>query len=264
MGINSVKSLAAYKIWVGLTLALVLLILLTLFLTRPEPRIISPQVQSLLDIRSASAIPVEVHFHAGFPRNVLADVSVSGTNSLDQARKFLQRYADLYQQQHPDVELPYVRIDKSPGDHEIVRLAQEFKGIPVFGAELVVYVRNNVEGMPSRILGTSGALFVPNDTHTKHPIDREFETVPSITPEMAARAARNHFRRPDALIQGEFKLMIYDPSIFGGSPDPRLVWAVVLRGDEEPVEVLVDAKTALSRIRAFPHCHRCRVRGLRS
>jgi Zn-dependent metalloprotease len=119
-----------------------------------------------------------------------------------------------------------------------VRLAQEFQGIPVFGAAAIVEI------------GPRGVEFVLSDLARDRAVMYEagFDTTPSVS-EAAARAAAVAVT-PRALAVSDLRtedpnLMIYEPSVVGNGGPSRLVWHVRLTSDAGTLDevVLVDAHT---------------------
>lgn len=201
-----------------------------------------PQVVSLNALRLASAAPVRIQFNRGFPRSVSLDVTASGNSAVERARSFLDAYAALYRQDHPDVALHHKRSEGDPAGWEIVRFSQTFRGLPVFGAEIVVHMKNDPFALPSRILFTSGALLSPVEVDWISPPTIQVDMIPAVTPETAEDAARADLSRPGATVIGQTTLMVFDPSIIGLAPGARLVWRAIVGGGE-PIQVLVDANT---------------------
>ncbi|MFQ5701795.1 MAG: hypothetical protein ACE5HU_08130, partial [Acidobacteriota bacterium] len=200
----------------------------------------TPQVASLEALRTASATPVRVRFDEGFPVTLSFDVEATGATGVERATNFLSQYAPLFRQDHPDVQLLPLRDSGDPAGMELVRFYQTFQGLPVFGAELAVHVLNSATGGPAHIFFASGALLSPVDAYR---VTITLDTVPAITADAAADVARTELSRPGAPVLGESPLMIYDPTLFGMAPGPRLVWRVTLGGGD-PVQILVDASSS--------------------
>jgi Zn-dependent metalloprotease len=231
------------------SVAVVLAAALALALPRPSTAYDSPQVSSLAGLRAASRVPVAVRFRAGFPQSVRLDVPAPGKDARSRAEAFLAAYAPVYGQDHPDVAVKVARTESARGGGEIVRLFQTYRGLRVFGAELVVRLRNDPLGVP-RIESTSGALLVPAQMDRVGRPALDLDTTPAIAVEKAATAARKALRRPRATLRGTPELMIYDPGILGGEPSARLVWRLTLAARGEVREVLVDANSGAL---AFEH-----------
>ncbi len=209
----------------------------------------SPHVLALKDLRKASNTPVTLRFKNGFPRGVSVDVPASGPNARESATEFLTEYRALYYQDSPDLKLRFRRTESNVLGYELVRFGQTFRGLPVYGAEIVVHIVQDASGAP-RVVFTSGGLFygiVPTPPLPAGPggltFRVEFDMIPAITPDMAETAARTALGCPDAAVAGETKLMIYDPAVFGNQPDPTLVWRVSLGGCAAE-QFLVDANTS--------------------
>lgn len=200
-----------------------------------------PQVISLDSLRAASSKPLRIHFHRGFPRSISFDVLASDTNAQEHARNFLTIYAPLYLQDNADMKLNFARADQVAEGYEIVRVSQTFRGVPIFGSEIVVHLVS-IPGIPSRVVFTSGALLTPTKGDRDPVVMPDIDLIPAITPEMAEDIAKNETDCPGASIGGRTALLIYDPFVFGETSDPRLVWRVTV-GNCSAENVLVDANT---------------------
>ena len=193
---------------------------------------ISPQVTALNELRADSEAPVVINFTQGFPRVTTFDVPARGATAEERATNFLEDYADLYRQGDPDLTLEFLgAYGDDEGLTDVIKFHQTFRELPVFAARLSVFIGTDDFGTP-RVFLSAGALLP----------DLELDTVPAITAEMAAEAARDHVECPDAEVTGETILMVFDPQIFGEAPDPRLVYRVTLGGCAFR-QVLVDANS---------------------
>ena len=202
---------------------------------RSEGAYLAPQAASLGALRAASATPGTIEYQGGFPVSVRMDVATSGTSPAERARTFLTAYADLYLQNDPDVKLIHVRTDRDAAAGDLVRFAQSFHDLPVFGAEIVVHLGPAAAGTPGRVLRTSGALLVPARTDRIPAMKIDLDRVPGVTPQMAADAARSPLGRGGAPLRGETILVIYAPAMFGATvPDDarHLAWRVTLGGEQ--------------------------------
>lgn len=202
-----------------------------------------PQFERLQELRAASRVPVEVHFDQGIPRSLLVDVVSTGDTREEQARNFVSTYADLFLQGEPRTNDGYddipqselvVRAIRSFGDRESVEFTQTLGGYPVFGATLAIIVSST-----GRVSGAFGVL-VPR---------RPMALSPSLTQAEAEATARMLVASTDAPILGETHLAVHDPVIVGEPSEPRLVWSVVV-GGEDAVRLLIDADSGAERLRA--------------
>jgi Zn-dependent metalloprotease len=119
----------------------------------------------------------------------------------------------------------------------IVRLRQEFHGVPVLGAAIVVQIGK--DGGVEFLLSD-----VARDRARMH--SREFQIEPTVwegvAQGMALSAAEEASGAPDLEIR-QPRLMIYEPSILGNAGASRLVWFINVRSETTAVDevVLVDA-----------------------
>jgi Zn-dependent metalloprotease len=130
---------------------------------------------------------------------------------------------------------------KGRGGHQFVRLAQEFGGIPVFGASVVVQLdlAGDVEFVLSDV-ARDDARFHQKDFATRPIVGADAAralalTVPELAPEVSD------------LVATEPALMLYEPSVIGNFGASRLVWHLRVTSEAAPVDevVLVDARTGV-------------------
>ena len=153
-----------------------------------------PQFVALERLRREASGPTNVHWVNGIPRAVDTSVLVPGRNSVERATAFLMRHKELYGQfmtdpfrqvsfdpnrlpdpdpserlsdfrrelegyqgkptSSPDLGLA-VRGTSGPDDN-VVAFAQTYKGLPIFGADLLVFVdKRRVEGSVGGLLSIS-------------------------------------------------------------------------------------------------------------
>ena len=60
---------------------------------------------ALRRLRGASTIPIELHMDHGFPRGVIANVSVTGTEPVARAANFIKAFKDFYRINSTDLAL---------------------------------------------------------------------------------------------------------------------------------------------------------------
>jgi hypothetical protein len=158
-----------------------------------------------------------------------------GVGGGDAAAAFLRRHALAFGVAKPDVSFVTDR-EKTVGKSSVVRLRQEFRSIPVFGAEALVQI------------GPGGVEFVLADLARDHAElhVRDFDTTPSTGKEAAQSVAlslvRDAASAPD-LVVDEPHLVIFEPSVIGEAGPSQLVWQLRVRSETATVDelVLVDA-----------------------
>jgi Zn-dependent metalloprotease len=197
----------------------------------PNPLETESQIVSLRALQSASAQPLEVSWRRGFPGGLLTRVPVSGPTPEERARSFLRAYAPLFRLQNPDAELTVRRVQRDVLDD--VRLTQSYRGVPIFGAEVVVtLITNDVKAVTGNLLPFA-ALDAQN-----------FDITPQITAAQAVEIARvdENIQRPPNELEPQTELMIFDQGLISDAPlDARLVWRVRLNFAAH--ELMVDAAT---------------------
>ena len=197
----------------------------------PNPTETDPQVVSLRELQAASTIPVDAEWRNGFPSGLLARVQVPGATPEERARAFVRQFDDLLQVQNPDAELAVSRMESEGLDD--VKLAQSYRGVPIFGAEIVVTLAAD------EVVALTGNLLPLAELDA-----RGFDVTPALTPEQAVDAARvdQNIQQPTDQLVPATELMIYDQCLFTTAPlDPHLVWKVKMNFSE--FETLVDART---------------------
>ena len=91
-----------------------------------------------------------MYLENGIPRGLLIDVKVSGNSAVERAQAFLKTYADLYRQADPALALEIRRTSEAFAEQVV--FYQTYKGLPVYGAEIVI----SLDG--DRVFSTVGGL----------------------------------------------------------------------------------------------------------
>jgi Zn-dependent metalloprotease len=128
---------------------------------------------------------------------------------------------------------------KNRNGRQFVHLGQEFDGIPVFGASVVVQLdaEGDVEFVLSDV-ARDDARFHEKDFAKKPIVGADAARALALTvPDLAVEVAD--------LVATEPALMIYEPSVIGNSGTSRLVWHSRVTSEAAPADevVLVDART---------------------
>jgi len=151
------------------------------------------------------------------------------------ARAFLSDYGEIFGISPQVDELDFMRSQSASGGRSFVRFQQLYRGIPVFGGELIVQLDSK-----RNILSANGEI-VPGIT---------VDTIPGIDASTAAEKATRavagwYSLDPGELIASDPELRVYNPIILGLNRDmSSLVWRI----DVSPLQfsnirelVLVDA-----------------------
>ena len=184
-----------------------------------------PQVIALRRLQADSATAVRISFARGFPRSVAARVDTEGRNAVERSKFFLDQYRDLYAQNSPHLDLKVRRVNLSP--LEGVQFYQTYRGLEVFGAELLVSLNRQ------KVFHTLGGLLTAGTI---------LDTDPTISENQAELTIRRLIGTPDARLASPTKLMVFDRSLFDSTArsHPRLAWRVTLeRGEAQ--QSFVDA-----------------------
>ena len=195
---------------------------------------VSPQMQSLTALRGASAVSVDVTMDAGIARTLRMDVPLAGATANARAQHFLALYGDLFADANdPDLELVPAMADETGTGQDVIVLQQTFRGLPVFGARVVLVIAPSAVGGP---LGR--ALLATSSTLPAVQID----VVPTITESAAFDSALLQTARPGDSAFGKTKLLIFDPRSRGEQARaPRLCDPVAGDGSCGRRGVFVDA-----------------------
>ena len=192
------------------------------------------QVVSLRKFQRRSLVPATVRMREGFPSHLQGRILVAGTTPLEQARSFARDYRQLLRVSDPDQELFLSRVEPAQiSTLSLVTLAQSYRGIPVFGAEVAIHLADG------EALNVLGFLLPTEELAARLP-----DVTPRLTAEKAeeiVKAARAPF--PSVQLLQPSRLAIYDACVFAeGEPmNPKLVWRVTYVGASE--ELFVDAHT---------------------
>ncbi len=226
-----------------------------------------PMLPALERLQAAAYGPTNVSFANRFPAVVTTNVRVDGADAVQRAIKFVRRYKGLYGQfmpnpfqrvrdarnqlgipdpddkvrdfyrlldsyqgkatSTPDLTLA-VRGTQGPND-EVVAFYQRYKGVEVYGGNLLVFVHGD------RVRATVGALLSDLDVNVR----------PRLTDKEAEQTARDALELRNVPALARTELVILDPSLLPTrqfrSPAPRLAWRVVL-GRANANVVFVDAR----------------------
>jgi hypothetical protein len=151
------------------------------------------------------------------------------------ALAFLSRHARAFGVARPDVRLVVQRAKEANG-RSVVRLSQEFRALPVFGAAALVQLGGEGVEFVLADLARDGAAF-----HTP-----DFDTTPGTTRATASAVAlalvQEARTAPDLVVDEPF-LAVFEPSVIGEAGPSLLVWQTRVRSELAMVDelVLVDA-----------------------
>lgn len=177
-----------------------------------------PQLISLRSLQAASTQPVAATWRNGFPGALSARVQVAGATPEDRARSFVGTHRNLLRLQHPEFELSASSVRLGTLDN--VKMAQNYRGIPIHGAEIVA----TFDG--EELVAMTGNLLPLAE------LDQSaFNTNPTLTAEEAIAIVKvaESIDVPRETLEPSFALIIYDSSIFAESErNPRLAWRITM------------------------------------
>jgi hypothetical protein len=183
-------------------------------------------------LRTESSIRAEVSVERdGSVRFARFNVpTATGTDSVDRAFGFLERYRDLYRLREPRRELVPEHVASGGDGDTQVHFTQRIGTVPVEGSWLRVHILNG------RVRSTAGRYLV---------------ALPALAPpslnEGAARERATAFAANPGVraVLHPPRLVAYAPSLLGGDPREaiRPAWRVVLAARDGVARVLFDAAT---------------------
>jgi thermolysin metallopeptidase-like protein/thrombospondin type 3 repeat protein len=200
---------------------------------------VDAQWLSMLRLRLESKVFPTGTFAGGFPTLVQARVPAAGTNSAERARSFLNSYADLYGQGTAStggldhgLRLRLLTTDDAMG---LVTFGQTWRGLPVLGAGLTVFVAG------AEILGTSGSL-IPGAAMMARGGER-LDPRPRLTAVEAESRTRDTLYLGTELRIGTPILGVLPAGTFAeGIPEaPKLIW--LLSFNDRGLHAYVDANS---------------------
>jgi Zn-dependent metalloprotease len=156
------------------------------------------------------------------------------------AARFLREHADAFGIAAPGVEFVADRVAERAG-RRAVRLGQRVRGLPVFGAAVIVQLGaggGGVEFVLADVAHDDAGLHRPDFTIESRVAMDAAAAVALTVPERAERA--------NDLVASEPRLMLYEPAVVGNEGASRLVWQLEVTSAIAAVDevVLVDALTA--------------------
>ena len=190
---------------------------------------VDPQAVALQQLHYVSSVTPRVLFEEESARTAQLRVPVYGANASERALGFIDSYGDLFNIQSSDQTLHQADVRPWFGG-ERVTLYQRYKGLPIFGARIAVFL--GTTGLGEAVVEGFQASLLPDMSN--------LDILPAITPTMAESAARSFLGAPSAEVLGETGLMIYDPHVFGEEKDPHLVYRVTLLASHS-IQILIDA-----------------------
>ncbi len=198
------------------------------------------QVAARERLEAASARPLRLAVERGMPRSVALDLPAAGATPVEQARAFLQSYGPLFHLDRQEIAVTASRVLRPAPGLAVVRHAQTWRGLRVYGAFVDVLVATPA-GATARVGYAQASLLNPVIVDADPPVLLSIDTTPTLTgtdAELVAYAARGCAAEdgPDP------RLEIVDPQVLGLEDAPRLAWHVArprCAGDE----AFVDAAT---------------------
>lgn len=190
-------------------------------------------MQSAYDtLKEASRTPLHIQTQHGVARFVEGDIPTLGRTSTERAQAYLHTFGALYGlDASSGIELIPRRVTKSGDQEETVVFAERYRGLPVFGAEVLVSLNQD------RIYSTLSSPFHPTAPVPLSPV---------LTSAQAIDRAKAFLRTPKATTYAEPFLEIFDSAVAdaatASSSEPHLAWRVFLETPNHQ-EVHVDAQS---------------------
>jgi hypothetical protein len=122
----------------------------------PGPSLNDLQLAAVRRLQAASRITPELRLEHGFPRGVIAQITLRGTNPVERARLFLDDYKDLYRLNSADLHLGVRRVATHAGfPGQAVTFFQTVQGLPVYAGEITVILKDDILYATAGVLVTS-------------------------------------------------------------------------------------------------------------
>ncbi len=189
-----------------------------------------PQIRTLRRLENDSLRAPTVELVGGIPRFVDARVLIPAELPDDpvvRALDFLGRYRDMYRLTDPAAQLFLNRLRTDRFGEQHLRFGQQFGGIPVFGAQIVLHLAGHL------VRGTAGN-YLPEPPASGDPM---------VLPLEAEATALGMAPGADPRVVGSAKLTYYNPSLLGNEDtDTHLAWDITIRALGESSTYLVDAQ----------------------
>lgn len=187
----------------------------------------SPQQRAFDALKKDSTQPVKVQMQNGLMRFFRGEVPLSGKTPVEQAQSFLTTAHDLYRLS-TDLTLVPGKIKKLDQDETSVRFSERYKNLPVFGANLMVTIRD------AKAITVQGSL---------SRIDR-LSIEPTLTSLQAMERVKAAYKGAAIQTAVDPALEIFDPAVVDAAThdqsEPHLAWRFILTAPE-PAEVHIDA-----------------------
>ena len=194
---------------------------------RPHRLPPSPQQQALDKLRRVSEQPIKLQMQNGIMRFFQGEIPLSGKTPAEQAQSFVGAAHDLYRLSNDLVLVPG-KIKKISQEETSVHFSERYKNLPVFGADLVVIIRN------SKAVSVQGSL-------TR--LDR-LSIEPTLTSAQALEKAKTLYKGAVIKTAVDPVLEIFDPAVTDAAThdqsEPHLAWRFILAAPEA-AEVHIDA-----------------------
>ena len=191
-----------------------------LFAATGNQKINTAALQNRLELISDGPVKIHISRKTGTPSNISFSHKIGLSKGIEQAaRTFFDKHKDIYGINNQSGELKLSRIKKDKLGMQHVRFKQNYKGISVFGAELITHIDKD-----SAIKSVNG-VFIP---------DISVSELPSIGKNKAIKIARQDLGENKAnIISEDVSLTIINPELFGGtSSSNHLSWKFSLESSD--------------------------------
>jgi len=193
---------------------------------------------------STDSITGKVRFIGSDLSNAIVHPSsfdINSATSEDSARQFLSDYGSYLGIKNENSELSLIYSKNLNDGRSVVRMQQEYDGVPVFGGEMIVQMNSE-----KSIISVGSKIMPDLNVDTGYTIDADEAS------EKSLNAVAKYYKVDASSLQTTIpELWIYDPRVFGDNnvfiKNPVLVWRMdVFNGDlDTPINelTLVDAKS---------------------
>jgi bacillolysin len=167
-------------------------------------------------LNRSSLVPVQMTLDSqkGLPRFILGKFPVDGGLTPEKAAiHFLSEIKEVFMMADPEQELSMLRTDRDPMGMTHVRFRQEYRGLRVYGSEMVVH------------FDSAGNIRSINGDYLP---DLSMDTTPAISGEQAQAIALSDMSDAAARLTSQ-ELLVFNRLLLGGQDDrDSLAWKTVI------------------------------------
>lgn len=187
----------------------------------------SPQQRAFDALKRVSTQPVKVQMQNGVMRFFQGEIPLEGKTPSEQAQSFITAAHELYRLSE-DLTLIPGKIKRLDQEETAAHFSERYKGLPVFGANVVVMIR---DGKATTVQGSLARI-------------DQLSIEPTRTSMQIMEQVKALYKNAAVHTSVDPALEIFDPAVVDAAThdhsDPRLAWRVILEAPES-VDLHFDA-----------------------